>query len=106
MAPDPVAVVIIIGVNWYAGGITNGGGIPFSDAFAQITVDADETSDALSDALPQTTNLLPAGNPFSTVTLIATAPGVVIVSWSSDLLWFSTTPATAVGTSFVIVPAP
>jgi hypothetical protein len=93
------------------------GGAGFSDAFSQITDGNNQAADGLppTDALsgvtltlvttvPQTAELLPAVNPFSTVTLTATGPGQVNVGWCSDLEWFSTTPAQAGTTSFVIVP--
>jgi hypothetical protein len=53
--------------------------------------------------------LAPGGSPFSTLQLLATAAGVVNVTWrASDLLFFGLDPASAVGTSFTInaVPEP
>jgi hypothetical protein len=115
-----------IGNGWACGPIRNGscpsdpygpphngcatGGVGFSEAFNQIT-SAPQSSGTQSSCPspggnsitpPQSTDL--SGAVFSVATLIATAPGVVNVSWGSDLLWFGTTSATAIGTSFVIVP--
>ena len=77
--------------------ITNGPG--FSDAFQQV----------VSAGTAQTASNLPADNPFSTVTLIASAVGLVNVNWNAtpgsgfELTFFGLTNAP--GTSFTIVGA-
>ena len=51
--------------------------------------------------------LAPGGSAFATVTLIAEAVGILNVTWEqSSLIFFSMDPASAVGTSFEIVPEP
>jgi hypothetical protein len=78
--------------------LTNGPG--FSDAFQQV----------VGNVTAETASNLPADNPFSTVTLLASAVGLVNVNWNttagsgSELLFFGLTDAP--GTSFTIVPEP
>ena len=84
----------LVGTFWTAGIVGKGGG--YSDAFNQI---------AGGSELPG--NNLPANNPFSTITLIASAIGIVNVNWNTatgsglELDFFGL--MTAPGTGFCIL---
>lgn len=84
---------------WSKGGLANGAG--FSDSFNQVAGLVALTSTVLSDV---------SNTPFSTVTVLANAFGVVNVAWNTNipsgfgLSFFGLTNAP--GTSFTIVPEP
>jgi hypothetical protein len=84
-----------VGVGWILGTLPNNPGL--ADAFNQIAFPAN------------TANGLPAGNPFATITLVATAAGVVNMDWDTNFSWFELQGAGAApGVSFTInaVPEP
>jgi len=84
---------------WSKGGLANGPG--FSDSFNQVAGLVGLTASALSDV---------SNTPFSTITLLANAIGVVNVTWNTNLpsgfalAFFGITNSP--GTSFTIVPEP
>jgi len=82
-----------VGASWTLGALNSSSGV--SDAFNQIAFPA------------ATAGNLPAGNPFSIVTLVANAVGVVNVGWvTTNFSFFGLTQPQAVGTTFTIVPEP
>src|SRR5205814_2140685 len=86
---------------WTTGSLNQGddGISAYSFAFSQIAL----------GCCGDTANNLPADNPLATITLIASATGIVDVNWhtavdSFQLSFFGLTSAP--GTSFTIVPEP
>jgi hypothetical protein len=85
-----------VGTNFLTSGAP-ANGVGFAEAFNQINL------------LGGTANNLPAGNPFSTVTLTATAPGVVTFDWSNSLDFFGIAGAQSANLSVTIggeIPEP